>query len=328
MSESLANTLFIFPGQGSQYVGIGGDLYESEPAAREVYRTASGVLGYDVARLSFEDPERRIDLTRFTQPVLLTHSIACLRALEARLGRTLLPGALAGHSLGEYSALVAARSLRFETALELVKTRGELMGAHGEGEMEALPLPRDEAARLCERFFCAIAARNAPDQTVVGGDRADLDALAAAFAAQHPKRRGARLKTEGAFHTYYMARAAREFRPHLDAAPFAAPAARVLSNYSGGFHDRDPGSIRARLFFQLFHPVLWHANLMAAVEAGCERIVEFGGGIGKGETPAAKRPNLEGIVKKTLRRAAPPPSYLAVINRDTLDAAAERLGRP
>lgn len=326
-TNDLQNGLFVFPGQGSQYRGIGRDLHDNEDAARQVYQRASDVLGYDVARLSFEDEHDQVNLTRYTQPVLLTHSIACLRALEARVGRTLTPGFVAGHSLGEYSALVAAGAMSFEDALGLVKLRGELMGTLGEGEMEALPVGEAEARAYSDTYYCGIAACNMPDQTVVGGRSADLDRLAAAFAEANPRRRSVRLKTEGAFHTYYMVGAAREFRAHLDAVPIEAPAARVLSNYAGGFHDADPGAIRTRLFFQLFHPVLWHQNLVNAVEAGAAHVVEFGGGIGKGESAAEKRPNLEGIVKKTFRGHDAAPSYTAVINMETLEAAAGRFER-
>lgn len=324
-SDPLEHTLFVFPGQGSQYRGIGRDLYEHDASVRQVYQTASEVLGYDIARLSFEDPDEQVHLTRFTQPVLLTHSIACLRALEHRCGRTLSPAAVAGHSLGEYSALVAAGALDFADALRLVQVRGELMGSHGEGEMEALPVDIDTARQYADAAFCAIAACNMPDQTVVGGRGDDLDRLAESFAADHPRRRSVRLKTEGAFHTYYMVGAARAFRKHLDAAPFRPPSARTLSNYTGGFHDAEPATIRTRLFFQLFHPVLWHQNLVNAVQGGIRQVVEFGGGIGKGETAADKRPNLEGIVKKTFRGAAEPPSYQAVINVETLTAVAESM---
>ncbi len=327
MSDKLQDVLFLFPGQGSQYRGIGRDLYEQEQVVRQVYQTAGEVLGYDIARLSFDDPDDTIDLTRHTQPVLLTHSIASLRALEQRLGHELAPGAVAGHSLGEYSALVAAGALRFEDALTLVATRGRLMGTLGEGEMEALPVGIEEARTLADAHFCGIAACNMPDQTVVGGSRADLDRLATAFAEANPRKRSVRLKTEGAFHTYYMVGAAREFRAHLDAAPITPPGPRVLSNYTGGFHEDEPDAIRTRLFFQLFHPVLWHQNLVAAAAAGARRIIEFGGGIGRGEEPAEKRPNLEGIVKKTFRGSDEPPAYAAVINCQSLDAAAEALSR-
>ena len=323
MPDAFHDVLFLFPGQGSQYPGIGRDLHDAETIVKEVYQTASETLGYDLARLSFDDPDERINQTRFTQPVLLTHSIACLRALEHRAGRKLTPGVVAGHSLGEYSALVAAGSLEFSEALRLVSIRGELMGKLGQGEMEALPISLDSAKWWSDAYFCGIAACNMPDQTVVGGSTEDLDRLAAAFAEANPRKRSVRLKTEGAFHTYYMVGAAREFRAHLDGAPFLAPEARVMSNYTGGAHDDDPDTIRTRLFFQLFHPVLWHQNLLGAVAGGATKIVEFGGGIGKGETPAEKRPNLEGIVKKTFRGAENQPDYLSVINLQSLDAAAE-----
>lgn len=320
MPEQPESPLFLFPGQGSQYRGIGRDLYESEPAAREVYQIAADVLGYDIAELSFDDPGSRIHLTRFTQPVLLTHSIACLRAFERRLGREIPAGAVAGHSLGEYSALVAAGAMDFENALRLVKVRGELMGNHGEGEMQALPVARDDARSWADAHFCAIAACNMPDQTVVGGSSDDLDRLAAAFAEANPRKPSVRLKTEGAFHTYFMVGAAREFRSHLAEAEIRTPRTRVLSNYTGEFHDENPDSIRTRLFFQLFHPVLWHQNLLCAVQDGADHVIEFGGGIGKGDTSAEKRPNLEGIVKKTFRRAETPPGYSAVINLATLES--------
>ena len=325
MPDSSDNLLFIFPGQGSQYPGIGRDLYDTESSVREVYQTASDVLGYDMSRLSFEDPDGQINFTRFPQPVLLTHSIACYRALENRLGRSLNPSAVAGHSLGEYSALVAAGALSFSDALKLVSTRGELMGTHGEGEMEAMPLGLEDARTWSDRFFCGIAACNMPDQTVIGGSSADLDRMAEAFVEANPKRRSARLKTEGAFHTYYMVTAAQAFREHLDAAVLNPPTTRVLSNYTGGFHDDSADSIRTRLFFQLFHPVMWNQNLQTAYAAGLTDMIEFGGGIGKGETAADKRPNLESIIKKTFRRADPKPNYRAVINLATLDEAVAAL---
>ena len=324
MPHNLENHLFLFPGQGSQYPGIGSDLFAAESAVRTVYENASDVLGYDMAKLSFEDPDNCINLTRFTQPVLLTHSIACLRALEARVGDTLQSAAVAGHSLGEYSALVAAGSIRFEDALRLVATRGELMSKHGQGEMEALPVDLATAQSWADKYFCAIAACNMPDQTVVGGSSADLDNLAAGFAEENPRRKTARLKTEGAFHTYYMVAAASEFRQHLDQAQITTPQTKVMSNYTGGFHDESADSVRTRLFFQLFHPVLWNQNLINAIGSGLGNVIEFGGGIGKGELPGEKRANLEGIVKKTFRRSDSPPVYAAVINSETLDKVAEQ----
>ena len=123
--------MYIFPGQGSQYRGMGRDLYQAYPAAKRIYDTASQALGFDVADLCFNDPYKQINLTRFTQPALLTHSIACLEVFKQLTENRVTPIMAAGHSLGEYSALVAAESLTFENALKLVRKRGELMGAYG-----------------------------------------------------------------------------------------------------------------------------------------------------------------------------------------------------
>ena len=316
--------LFIFPGQGSQYPGMGADLHREHGVARAVYEEASDVLGIDMTALSFDDPDDEINLTRNTQPAVLTHSIACLQAFGERCA--LEPTMVAGHSVGEYSALVAAGAMTFATALRLVRRRGELMGQHGEGAMVALALELELVRPLAEKHYCGIAACNLPDQTVVGGTEADLDALVAEVAERHPRKRGIRLKTEGAFHTYFMVTAAMHFRHELDHAPLDTPRVPVLSNTTGEFHDADTDTIKATLFRQLFHPVLWHPNLLTAARHGMSRIVEFGGGIGKGETAAEKRPNLEGVVKKTFRGADNPPAYNAVINVETLESTLAAMG--
>jgi [acyl-carrier-protein] S-malonyltransferase len=318
-----SRTLLIFPGQGSQYRGMGSDLCARFDIADRTYQQAGDVLGYDMKQLSFDDPDDRINLTRFTQPALLTHHIACLRVLEETVGQ--IPAyASAGHSLGEYSALVAAGALRFEDALRLVHKRGELMGEFGEGEMSALPVGLDEARSWSDRFYCAIGGINLPQQTVVAGASEDLDRLEEAFQQANPKRRPVRLKTEGAFHTYYMVDAARRFRAVLDAAELGEPTCHVLSNYTGGYHDADPGQIKARLFFQLFHPVNWIGCLRTALEDGVDRVIELGGGIGSGETPAEKRPNLESIIKKAARGAGREIEYVPAINVETVTAAGEQ----
>ena len=317
------NIAFLFPGQGSQYQGIGKDLYDEYPVMRQTYEEASEVLGYDIAQLSFEDPNQEINLTRYTQPVLLTHSTGCQRVFAELTGNNVKPATVAGHSLGEYSALVCAGVLSFPTALRLVKTRGELMGEFGEGEMEALMIDLESATALAEQHYCGIAACNLPDQNVVGGRAEDLDALVATMAELYPRKRSARLKTEGAFHTYYMVEAARRFREVLEKAEFSAPSINVLSNFTGDKHDTDIDSVKSRLFMQLFNPVLWHKNLLNAGELGAQMMIEFGGGLGNGETAAEKRPNLESIVKKTFRGAETPPRYMPVINSATLLQAVE-----
>ena len=317
--------LLVFPGQGSQYVGMGSDLVEEFPAAREVYERASEVVGYDMRETSFRDPRGELNQTRITQPALLTHEVACFEALKSVAGDAFRPVLAAGHSLGEYTALVAAGALGFEDALALVAKRGELMGSLGRGGMLATTLDADSAAALAERHFCGVAGCNLPDQTVVAGDDADLDALVEDLGSRFPGKRAIRLNTEGAFHTYLMVNAALEFRPVLDRTPFAEPRIGVLSNYTGKLHDPDASSIRSRLFLQLFNPVLWYACLTTALDAGIDTIVELGGGIGKGEGPAEKRPNLEGIVKKSLKSRQDPAQYLPAINSAGIRSAGQQL---
>lgn len=316
--------MFVFPGQGSQYRGMGSDLCADYSVARETYAEASEALGYDMARLSFEDPAGEIGLTRHTQPALLTHEVACLRVFQALVGRPVLPLLAAGHSLGEYTALVAAGSLGFADGLRLVRRRGELMGEHGEGGMLALGLDAAAARAIADRHYCQVASINLPEQTVVGGREADLEALAAEMEQTSPRKRAIRLATEGAFHTYLMVEAARRFRETLDATPFAPPAIGVLSNYTASLHDAAAGAIRTRLFFQLFNPVDWVGCLATAMQQGISHMIEFGGGIGSGEGPADKRPNLESIVRKTLKGSNYEAQYAAAINSATLRAAAEQ----
>jgi len=313
--------LFIFPGQGSQYKGMGGDLYQEYDTARKVYKQASDVLGFDIAELSFEDPQDQLNLTRFTQPALLTHSIACLEVFRELTGNRVLPSMAAGHSLGEYSALVAAGVLSFENALKLVQKRGELMGTYGEGEMSAFPMDIDSIRPIAERYHCAVAGCNLPDQTVIGGRAEDLELVETQVQEQFERKTPVRLKTEGAFHTYYMVEAARHYRRVLDEAVFESSVVPVLSNFTGGYHEADPSGTRARLFFQLFHPVLWFSNLKTALADGADVVIEFGGGIGFGTEPEGKRPNLAGIVKKTQRATGHSAQYMPVINLQTLQDA-------
>jgi [acyl-carrier-protein] S-malonyltransferase len=320
MSNSKENILFVFPGQGSQYVGMGRDLCQEHETARNIYKQAGEVLGYDIQELCFNGPEEQLNLTRHTQPALLTHSIACLQVFRELTEGRVEAAMAAGHSLGEYSALVAAKALSFEDALRLVQKRGELMGEHGEGEMTAFPLDLDTVRPIAERFHCAVAGCNLPEQTVIGGRPEDLARVEETVAETFPRKRAVRLKTEGAFHTYYMVTAARHYRAVLEQAEFDAPDIQVLSNFTGGFHEPEAGSVRSRLFFQLFHPVLWHANLQTALAEGVGTIIEFGGGIGPGEADA-KRPNLEGMIKKAMRGLDPAAEYLAAINRQSLENA-------
>jgi [acyl-carrier-protein] S-malonyltransferase len=306
---------------------MGSDLVAEFEVARDIYARASDVVGYDIAKLSFEDPAGEINATRFTQPVLLTHQIACHAAFVQLTGASVHPLLYAGHSLGEYSALVAAGALTFEDALALVAERGRLMSEFGRGSMLATTLDLQAATDLADKHHCAIAGANLPDQTVIAGEDADLEALSEDLARTHPTKRGIRLNTEGAFHTYLMVAAALKFREALRGTRFHNLSVTVLSNYSGGPHAGEPDAIRSRLFFQLFNPVRWVACMSTAFDAGVDTIVEFGGGIGKGETPGEKRPNLESIVKKSLKWREHKAQYLPAIHVAGIRAAAEQLSK-
>lgn len=316
--------LFIFPGQGSQYPGMGSDLVEEFKPAREVFARASEVAGYDMEELCFEDPPQRLDFTRYTQPAILTHEVACLQSLLS-LVPDIRPAMAAGHSLGEYTALITGGALSFEDALRLVIRRAELMYEHGQGRMLATALDLGQARALADRHFCGIGGCNLPEQTVIAGSERDLDRLSADMAAKFPRKRAVRLKTAGAFHTYLMVDAAQHFREVLEAVNFEPLSAAVFANYTGELHESDENSIRSRLFFQLFHPVRWRACMEAALDAGVDTIVEFGGGIGRGDGPQGKRPNLESVVKKTLRTQGRQAEYFGAINTAGIHAAAQGL---
>jgi [acyl-carrier-protein] S-malonyltransferase len=316
---------FVFPGQGSQYRGMGEDLVAEFASARDLYRRASEIVGYDMLDLSTKDPREELNRTRFTQPALLTHQVAALSAFRELTGERVKPKIAGGHSLGEYTALVAAGALTFERALQLVARRGELMSELGRGGMLATTLELAEATALAEKHYCGIGGANLPDQTVIAGEDKDLDALVADMAAVFPGKRGVRLNTEGAFHTYLMVSAAQQFREVLERTPFEAPVIDVLSNFTGKLHEPAAGAIRSRLFFQLFNPVRWVGCMSTAIDAGIDTIVELGGGIGKGEGAQNKRPNLETIVKKSLKWREREARYLPAINVGTIRAAAQQL---
>ncbi|TDJ46046.1 MAG: ACP S-malonyltransferase [Gammaproteobacteria bacterium] len=306
---------------------MGSDLVEEFESAREIFGRASEVVGYDMAKLCFADPDEQLDLTRYTQPALITHQMACLASFQSLGGedQAIVPVLLAGHSLGEYTALAIGGALSFEDAVRLVQHRGELMSELGQGSMLATTLDLPSAAALAAKHYCAIGGCNLPEQTVIAGEDGDLDALTEDLAARFPRKRGFRLPTEGAFHTYLMVNAARRFRGILADAEFGTLAVDVLSNYTGDVHEPNADAIRSRLFFQLFNPVRWLGCMNTALDRGVDTIVEFGGGIGKGEGPEEKRANLENIVKKTLKIREYEAVYLPAINAAGIHLAAEQL---
>jgi [acyl-carrier-protein] S-malonyltransferase len=304
---------------------MGSDLVDAFPVAREIYARSSEIVGYDMTELSFRDPREALSLTRFTQPALLTHQVACLEAFRSLVGERVSPALTAGHSLGEYTALVNAGALTFEAALKLVERRGQLMSEYGRGGMLATTLDLAAATALADKHFCGIGGCNLPDQTVVAGETADLDTLAADLAVTHPNKRGVRLNTEGAFHTYLMVSAAQEFRKVLEQTELGPLATDVVSNYTGKLHESAADAIRSRLFFQLFNPVRWVGCMNTAIDSGIDTVIEFGGGIGKGEGPEGKRPNLESIIKKSLKWREHQAQYLPAINAASIRTTAQQL---
>ena len=320
----MSRVLFLFPGQGAQYPGMGSDLIRQFSTATAVYEQASETLGYDMEALS-KDESGKINLTRFTQPVLLTHSFACLQVFLEQLSQEVNPSYACGHSLGEYGALLCAGSLDFESALRLVSARGELMGQQGGGEMLALSVSAEQLQPLINDSPCELAACNLPEQTVVGGWPNELDQFFTQVESAFPGKRGIRLKTEGAFHTSHMYPAAQEFKSVLESTEISMPRIPVTSNVTGDFHSGGVDDIRSNLYYQLFQPVLWYKNLKSIADAGVDAVVEFGGGLGPKNDPATKRPNLAGTVTRAYRRVSPRPAYHSVINLKTLETTLQKL---
>ncbi|MGK0360029.1 MAG: malonyl CoA-acyl carrier protein transacylase [Bradymonadia bacterium] len=316
--NSPIKTTFLFPGQGAQYVAMGADLYAASPAARAVFDEADAVLGRPLSRLCFEGPEAELTRTANTQPALLAHSLACHAAfqeLALQAGGAVIPDAVAGHSVGEYAALVVAGALSLADGLRLVQARGDAMDAHGTGKMLALRMDADTARPIASRFFCDVAVVNLPRQTVVGGHADDLAALQTHLteAGQNP---GVLLNTSGAFHTHLMVQAALAFRATLLEADFKTPTVPVLSNYQGTWHAADPQAIKAELFFQIFNPVRWADLMDVTLSAGNTTCVEFGGGAGGG-----KRARLAAMTLKAFRRNRLKGQHLAAISVDGIAQA-------
>jgi len=266
----------MFPGQGSQAVGMGRDLYDAHEAARFTYEAAATVLGYDIAELSFEGPAEKLAQTEYTQPALLTHSIATLRVLqESDFGFDLA----LGHSLGEYSALVATDALGFDDALRLVKRRGEAMTAAARrqpGAMAAvLGLDADAVEGLCQTVTDVWPANfNSPGQVVVSGSEAGVEALVAAANAAGAKR-CLKLNVSGAFHSPLVAEAVDELRPLLEETAFAEPAPSFFSVCTVDYEVEDFALLLQR---QIVSPVRFEQSVRRLLTEGYNSYLEVGQG--------------------------------------------------
>ena len=272
---------FLFPGQGAQKVGMGRALAERHPAARAAFETADRVLGYPLSRICWEGPEEELKKTVHTQPALLAHSIAALRVVEEA---GLVPAWTAGHSLGEYSACVAAGVLDYEEALGLVQRRGELMHAAGlerPGTMAAvlgMSLPDVEAvcAEAAQGGVVQPANLNAPGQIVISGDPEAIDRACVLTKARGAKR-AIRLEVGGAFHSPLMGAAAAGLREKLAAATFREPECPVVLNVSAEPATR-VDTIRAGLASQLLGAVRWEDSMRRLLALGATGFLELGTG--------------------------------------------------
>lgn len=264
----------IFPGQGAQYVGMGRDVAEASSAAADVFNRADRCLGIPLSRLCFEGPAERLNATDIQQPAIFVTSVALFRAATER--GTIRPeqfGAMAGLSLGEYTALHLAGALDFEPALRLVYQRGRLMQQaaeqHPGGMVSVVGLDEDAVRALCakvaDRGRVAPANFNCPGQIVISGDLAACEAALEAVASFGGK--AVALKVAGAFHSELMRSAAEGLRPELERCAFRAPATRVLRNVDGGYHG-DAASIREALYRQVASPVRWQACVERMVQEG------------------------------------------------------------
>ncbi len=272
----------LFPGQGSQFVGMGRELAEVFPAAAEVFQEADDLLGFSLSRLAWEGPEDELTLTKNAQPALLTHSVAVHRVVGDDLEPVIMA---AGHSLGEFSAHVAAGTLSFRDALGAVRLRGELMYASGverPGTMAAILGLDDEAVEeVCrkaagEAGVCVPANFNSTGQTVISGEVRGVE-KAMELAREAGAKRVIPLTVSGAFHSPLMEPAKAGLRDRLDAINFSDPRYPVISNVSAA-PVAAGGEARTLLVDQLTSPVRWTASVEAMVAGGVERFYELGSG--------------------------------------------------
>jgi [acyl-carrier-protein] S-malonyltransferase len=274
----------LFPGQGSQEVGMGRDVYETSAAAKEVFDTADDVLGFSISKICFEGPEEELIRTEIQQPAILITGIALLRALEERV--SIEPSFVAGHSLGEYTALVASGSLDFEDAVKITHARGRFMQEavpEGRGAMAAvLGLSPEKVEQVCQAA-CASTGKvvtpanfNSPQQTVIAGDAPAVE-IACSRARQEGAKRTIPLAVSAPFHSPLMIPAANKLALELARIRFKKACPPIITNVEAAANP-DPARTAELLEKQVTAPVRFVEMIETLIESGVTRVLEIGTG--------------------------------------------------
>ncbi|MEN9346560.1 MAG: [acyl-carrier-protein] S-malonyltransferase [Bacteroidota bacterium] len=269
---------YVFPGQGSQFPGMGADLYNNSPIAKDLFERANEILGFRITDIMFNGTEEELKQTKVTQPAIFLNSVILAKCL----GESFQPAAVAGHSLGEFSALVANGTLEFEDALRLVSARALAMQKACEmnpSTMAAILGLEDEAVeKICAEIPGVVVAANynCPGQLVISGENAAIDAACAALSAAGAKR-ALKLPVGGAFHSPLMEPARVELESAIAATPFHTPKCPVYQNVTAS-GVTDPEQIKANLIIQLTAPVRWTQTMNQMLADGVSEVVEVGPG--------------------------------------------------
>lgn len=282
---------FFFPGQGAQYLGMAKSLTDAHPTAKDLFDSASSILGYDLLQICTEGPEDKLNTTAISQPAIYVASLAAIEAIKADKGQDYLDSidVCCGLSLGEYTSLTFAGAMSFEDGVRLVKTRGEAMQAAADlkpsGMASVIGLDSDKVQEMCaaitadvgEDDMVTLANFLCPGNYAVSGGIKGIEAVEARAKADFKAKMAVRLSVAGAFHTSYMAPAAEKLAEALANTTLSAPRIPVISNVDVAPHS-DPETIKEILKQQLTGPVMWEKTLVTLKEKGLESGVEVGPG--------------------------------------------------